>query len=293
MATLRRAFTLVELLIVLAIILIIAGVLLPVFSVAKSYSQRSVCLSNLKQVSLASHLYWADYDDTFALVNHQPAEKPNSRNDRTWVQLVLPYVHNFRIFFCPSDTSVKPQAEASFDSDLVPGDTDSQYYTASQHANTGYNFQYLAPIVRSDGGWRSEPRATTVIVNPSNTVLFADSVWGRGQDGAPYGGGSWLVVPPCRYTAATSGPQLIDTFTEAQAGGSDVYTTADGWEVQDDTSAVVYGGVWPWHLGRVNVAMVDGSVHSMSTDDLSKGCDVQSNWQGLIQNLQIYPWAGQ
>ena len=49
----RKAFTLVEILIVLVVIGLLAGLLLPVFSRAKESARRSTCQSNLHQIGLA------------------------------------------------------------------------------------------------------------------------------------------------------------------------------------------------------------------------------------------------
>ena len=62
-------FTLVELLIVIAIIAVLAALLLPALARSKEQAHRTVCLNNLRQLGSAMQVYWGDNADTSPAAN--------------------------------------------------------------------------------------------------------------------------------------------------------------------------------------------------------------------------------
>ncbi|OGV66303.1 MAG: hypothetical protein A3K19_20035 [Lentisphaerae bacterium RIFOXYB12_FULL_65_16] len=74
----RPPFTLIELPVVIAIIAILASLLLPALELAKEKGRQSVCMSNSKQIGLATLLYLRDYDERYP--NH---DWPSGNGSRT------------------------------------------------------------------------------------------------------------------------------------------------------------------------------------------------------------------
>jgi prepilin-type N-terminal cleavage/methylation domain-containing protein/prepilin-type processing-associated H-X9-DG protein len=88
----QRGFTLIELLVSIAIIAILAAMLFPVFARAREKARQANCLSNMRQIGMASIMYIQDNDDTYPLARYLGT--PPRWLSFTWRDAISPYTKN-------------------------------------------------------------------------------------------------------------------------------------------------------------------------------------------------------
>ena len=155
------AFTLVELLVVMAIIGILAGLMIPVLGSARASARDTQCLSNLRNIGTAMMMYIGVYDD------HIPSCGPGEDvYYLPWYYSLLPYNDDWGIYECPAKgTTIEDIPQLS--KDLQP------IADAQKHAvNYGMNFQFPGTNPNEDlmGGTIQ----TTMLVSVSDVLLIAD-----------------------------------------------------------------------------------------------------------------------
>ena len=108
-----RAFTLMEVLVTIAVIAVLAAILLPAFAQARESARQSVCVQHMRQVGQAFWMYLQDYDerlpdrrDLKSVLGYRPWNTwPPSDPRCGWAAVVLePYVRHAGLWSCTSVT---------------------------------------------------------------------------------------------------------------------------------------------------------------------------------------------
>lgn len=171
----RKAFTLVEMLVVIAIMAILTALLLPSMGKLRASARKSECASNLRQIFVALTLYAQDNNNAHMYGHDYVA-------NLDWYQKsspLAPYAGGAEKL---QWISVCPENRTSFAT--YPKDQYGQWVNNSYGYPYTYNY-YVLPNVSGANPRENGVAATRVakITNPAQIVMMADSVKGQGWGG--------------------------------------------------------------------------------------------------------------
>lgn len=162
------AFTLVELLVVVGIIAVLAALLLPALAAAKESAKRAICASNLRQLGLATRLYWDEHRDRafrfqdgytnggdfywFGWIERWTGDNEGKRDFDVTASKLYPYLQGRGVEHCPS---------LSYESQF-------KFKARGASYGYGYNRHLSAPSHQPEFQVSS-------LRDPSSTALFADA----------------------------------------------------------------------------------------------------------------------
>ncbi|MBN1863693.1 MAG: hypothetical protein JW808_02205 [Victivallales bacterium] len=180
----QMPFTIIELMVVLAIILTLAALLLPTLARSKSSAQSTFCVNNLKNIGLASFQYSQEWErfcacrpDYKSTNLHRWHGRRNSSNNAS------PYNSNLSPLY--------PYIKGKFPECPVLRDTVNADHPSEEHGGGGYGYNlYIGSLAYFVDDADSEEACVSGIITkdmkyPDRTVMFADTAMPLDSSGDP------------------------------------------------------------------------------------------------------------
>jgi prepilin-type N-terminal cleavage/methylation domain-containing protein/prepilin-type processing-associated H-X9-DG protein len=288
-----RAFTLVELLAVIAIITLLTALLIPVTRQALALARGGRSLSNLRQLAMGVELYATDNMGFLPAGAYPAPPTPRIR----WTDAIWPYMSMREMYLSPqltSDEMARMLTPFAHDPNMTCG-------------GYGYNYQYLGNG-RHVSAWSApynapfHARIGSMIKSPANTLAIADThgakaeqidnASGQTMDSPWSKNGVYTIDPPLasrdlgsRGARRADGPPTAARNYGYQGGSDGVLKGENGAMRSTPGDPVCRATPAARNLGKVNAVWFDGHAEAStpgSLDDSDGDGSVDNGlWNGL------------
>lgn len=162
----KRAFTLLEAMIVLFVVAALAAFLWPVIARFNAPKRYVSCQSNLKQIGLGLLIYGQDYDDKFPFAHMSSSVG--------WADMLQPYVKSRQLFLCPTTQNLSLS-------------TSDYFYNRRLSRVLLAKIKHPSSIIMIGDGEEAAPTWNSWMGFPADAATNPDSPCRRQMDGANYG----------------------------------------------------------------------------------------------------------
>ena len=299
----RRAFTLIELLTVMAILGLLIAILIPSLTSARRSAKASVCLSHLKGIGTSFVIYLNENDDQFPpvrlsklrpdsedfYINEHKRLRPRWQwfleTDQGPVIDPAPFQFAFRSpGYFHDDTpargsQVRNARTMATDMFTCPALDDDDFARDVRDGAYGYNYQYLGNTRtdRNERRWDNFSVGLHQIRQPSQTIELADS---RGA-GTRHGKHSYTLDPP-RLATERAAQRFGPTLDPDDAFGKDIDYIGD---LDEDIFA--FSPAEPRHRKFANVLFTDSHASSETLKTLGYQLSDRDTHPGLSDATPI------
>lgn len=263
------AFTLIEVLVVVAITALLVAILSPSLAAARQSSRAVVCASNIRQIGVGWHMYAQQWQDS-AVAGRFPKITGSTnlywvgngwKYRARWYAMLGAQVRLFA-FSSPSPDSALDNTQ-QVDGEVFL-DPEAPAYSNSRNYPYGYNFQFLGNSRKrlSPGStqWVNWPVKTGRVKSPSRTVMAADCLGTAASTPV----GQRLPYDPTGTSANTDAARIVNHGWALDPPR----LTADGDFCDDNLRGKARSAPDERHRGKANVIFCDNHVERLTSKQL-------------------------